>query len=344
MSSIKSAIPLIAVLLSLAVSGQAGSLNLVMVGDIMMATTYPDPRLPANQGKDIFKDVTAVLSDADVTMGNLEGVLLEGGTCTKQLVKGRSYAFRTPPDYCQRLVDAGFDFMNFANNHINDFGAEGIKSTIETLEEYGLAYGGPYARVGSLEVKGRSIAVVSFAFSPNCNSVLEIAKAQRLVAAQARDHDITIVSMHAGGEGAKYLHTVNENEYFLGGPRGNVVAFAHAVIDSGADLVWGHGPHVPRALELYQDRLIAYSLGNFFTWGFNLDDERGYAPILRATVDSTGVFLGGQIISTLQRSLQYPTLDTLHRAAKLMKRLANEDFPMTAPDMTDDGILRRPGR
>lgn len=317
----------------------AGSLSVIAVGDIMMGSNYPSKNLPPNQGRDLFKNVDATLMDADLALGNLEGTLLTGGVCTKKVQKGRCYAFRTPPDWAGNLLNAGFDFMNLANNHMNDFGAEGIKGTQNALSDVGLTYGGAYSKVGQFEINGNKIVIVSFSTSPNTNSVFEIPKAQRIVAEQAKLNDIIIVSFHAGGEGLKFLHTRDTFEYFMGWPRGNVVKFSRAVVDSGADFVWGHGPHIPRAMEIYNERLIAYSLGNFCTWGFNLGDERGYAPILKVVLDSTGVFQHGEIISAIQRTYKYLALDSLHRAAKLVKELSAQDFPDSAPIISDRGMI-----
>jgi hypothetical protein len=321
----------------------AGSLRVIAVGDIMMGSDYPVSVLPPNSGGDLYSNVTNILRSADLTLGNLEGVLLTGGVCTKKPAKGKVYAFRTPPHFAQNLAAAGFDFLNLANNHLNDFGIGGIESTMKTLDLHGIAYGGPAGRFGDFVVEGKKVVILCFATSPGTEQVLHIDAAQRRVAAAAQKSDIVIVSFHAGGEGLGYLHTRDTFEYFLGQPRGNVVEFAHAVIDSGADLVWGHGPHVPRALELYKDRLIAYSLGNFCTWGFNVADERGYAPVLKVVLDSTGVFMHGNVISLLQQQGKPLAVDTLHHAARLMRRLSTEDFPRSAPLIMIDGTILRLG-
>lgn len=315
----------------------AGSVSVIVVGDIMMGSDYPDKKLPPHNGSKLFANVSSILKDADLTLGNLEGTLLEGGVSTKQVEKGRCYAFRTPPGWAANLYDAGFDFLNLANNHMNDFGSGGIKGTTEALSLAGLKYGGAYKKVGQLNVNGIKVAVVSFSTSPNTNSVLEITKAQKIVAEQAQNNDIVIVSFHGGAEGLKALHTRNELEYFLGSPRGNLVKFSHAVIDSGADFVWGHGPHVPRAMEVYKDRLIAYSLGNFCTWGFNLTGELSYAPILKIEMDSSGVFQKGNIFSAIQKTYKPSEPDSVSRAAKLMKKLSEEDFPGSSPIIMVDG-------
>ncbi|GAI17725.1 unnamed protein product, partial [marine sediment metagenome] len=79
----------------------------------------------------------------------------------------------------------------------------------------------------------------------------------------------------------------------------------------------------------------AYSLGNFCTWGFNVSDERGFAPILKIVLDSTGVFRYGRIISAIQKSYQSLEFDILHRASNLIKKLSIEDFPNSTLQITD---------
>jgi hypothetical protein len=317
----------------------AGSVSMIFVGDIMMGSDYPDKKLPPYNGNQLFINVSSTLTKADLTLGNLEGTLLEGGVCTKEVKKGRCYAFRTPPDWAENLINAGFDFLNLANNHMNDFGPGGIKGTIRALTDVGLVYGGAYEKVGKFNVNGIKIAIVSFSTSPNTNSVLDITKAQQIVAEQAKQSDIVVVSIHGGAEGIKALHTLDVAEYFMDSPRGNLVRFSRAVIDSGADFVWGHGPHVPRALDIYKDRLIAYSLGNFCTWGFNLVGELGYAPILKVELDSSGVFKRGHIFSAIQKTYESPELDPLNRAGKLIKKLSEEDFPESGPVILDNGEI-----
>ena len=72
---------------------------------------------------------------------------------------------------------------------------------------------------------------------------------------------------------------------FYGENRGNAYAFARMAIDAGADVVLGSGPHVTRAVDLYKNRFIAYSLGNFCTYGmFNLDGPNGMAPLLALNI------------------------------------------------------------
>lgn len=244
-----------------------------------------------------------------------------------------------PPIFALNLSNAGFDFMNMANNHMNDFGAGGIASTIRVLDSFGIKSGGAYGKECEFVVDRFKIAILCFATSPNTRTIFEIKKAQHMVAQASRTNDLVIVSFHGGGEGSAYLHTRDTMEYFLGNPRGNVVKFAHAVVDSGADLVWGHGPHVPRALEIYKGRMIAYSLGNFCTWGFNLHAEKGYAPLIKLFLNQDGVFLHGRVFSAVQKPGHGVLLDSLDQAAKLIKKLSSEDFPDSSPEITEQGFI-----
>ncbi|MEO0292643.1 MAG: CapA family protein [candidate division WOR-3 bacterium] len=315
------------------------SISIIATGDIMMGSDYPYRKLPPENGKDLFKNVDSILKKGDITLGNLEGPLLKGGTCKKKIERGKVYAFRTPPEWAENLALSGFDFLNLANNHMNDFGYTGIQETIKALNSFGLQYGGPYGKVGNFNVKDLKIAIICFSTSPNSNSIFDIKKAQKIVAEYSRTNDIVVVSFHGGGEGTKFLHTYDTFEYFMGSPRGNVVKFARAVVDSGADFVWGHGPHVPRAIEIYKERLIAYSLGNFCTWGFNVVGELGYAPILKVELDSVGAFKKGKIYSAVQKPYNYPKLDSSFKAAKLIRKLSEEDFPESCPTILEDGEI-----
>jgi poly-gamma-glutamate capsule biosynthesis protein CapA/YwtB (metallophosphatase superfamily) len=119
------------------------------------------------------------------------------------------------------------------------------------------------------------------------------------------------------------------------------VKFSHAVIDAGADLVIGHGPHVPRALELYKNRLIAYSLGNFLTYqGIKITGDSGVVPILTVTLTADGRFKQGKIISARQYRPQGTQLDNTHKAAKMIEQLTQDDFPETSLYFSEKGSIK----
>ena len=312
------------------------------VGDIMLGTDFPEDRLPPEQGRQLFAATETILSAADITVGNLEGVFLTGGEPRKQCAdKNACYLFRMPPALADNLVQAGFDVLSLANNHARDFGEEGRDYTMRVLDSAGIGHSGRHGDIASWQVKNRRIVFIAFAPFIGAHDMLDISLAQKIVAEQAAVHDIVIISMHGGAEGEEMLHVPGKEEYFHGENRGDVKAFARAVIDAGADLVIGHGPHVPRALELYQDRLIAYSLGNFCTyWGINVRGPNGLAPILKVTLDGQGRFIKGHIDSYRQRRPLGPVLDKEGEAARLVSQLTHADFPSTPLLVGANGEIR----
>ncbi|HEX9137513.1 MAG TPA: CapA family protein [Nitrospirota bacterium] len=163
--------------------------------------------------------------------------------------------------------------------------------------------------------------------------------AQKIIQELKAVNDLVIVSFHGGAEGASAAHVTGEDEVFLGEERGNVVAFAKAVIDAGADLVIGHGPHVLRALDVYKDKLIVYSLGNFLTYErFNLDGPNGLSVILKARIDtSTGSFIDGELVPVKLVNEGIPVRDPKGRGITMIRKLTKEDIPGQKLSFADDG-------
>jgi poly-gamma-glutamate capsule biosynthesis protein CapA/YwtB (metallophosphatase superfamily) len=186
--------------------------------------------------------------------------------------------------------------------------------------------------VAEFEINGLKLGLAAFSFGPPPRSIIYPEKALEEIDLLSKKYDLLILSIHGGKEGGTALRTENEMEYFLDEPRGNLIQFAHEAIERGADLILGHGPHVPRAVEIYQDRLIAYSLGNFCTYrGMSLDKEKSYAPLLWVELGRNGEFVRGKIFSFIQIPPGGPKRDEAERAWALIKGLSQEDFPETSP-------------
>ena len=255
-------------------------------------------------------------------------MLVDGGEPGKKCSNPDAcYLFRSPTRYAEHFRDAGFDVLSLANNHARDFGEEGRTSTMEAIAAAGMLHSGREGDFASLERKGLRIAVLAYAVTKNSNLLLDYELAERTVREHAASHDIVIVSFHGGAEGQDATHLAFEEEEYYGEPRGDVVRFSRMVVDAGADLVIGHGPHVVRGMETYKGRLIAYSLGNFATYyGISVAGIKGLAPVLVATLDGEGRFIEGEIISTVQLRPAGPSIDESARALKLIRKLSGEDF------------------
>jgi poly-gamma-glutamate capsule biosynthesis protein CapA/YwtB (metallophosphatase superfamily) len=132
---------------------------------------------------------------------------------------------------------------------------------------------------------------------------------------------------HLGGEGDAYRHVKPGEEYFLGQDRGNSIAFTHAVIDAGADLVMGSGPHVVRGMQWYHGHLIAYSLGNFSGYDtIGLDEYTSISGILHVTLTASGAFVRGSITPLQLISPGIPQRDPARTAITFVNELSQEDF------------------
>lgn len=310
----------------------AETITVSAVGDIMMANTYNNNMLPEEDGAYLFADAESLLIHADIAIGNLECTMLNGGQTTKQTNGSTVYAFRTPEHYVANLKNAGFDIMNIANNHVRDFGNEGLNRTKDLLDSVGIQYTGFIGDIASMDIHGIKTAVVGYSIYSGMNSLLDIDRSKELMSELDSIYDIIIVTFHGGMESKDTLHTKDMTEYYYNENRGNLIKFSHAVIDAGADLIIGHGPHVPRAMEIYNDRLIAYSLGNFLTYtNVNTQGIAGYAPLLEVMLNDDGTLHNVNVHSFYQKKWHGVRRDPENRAFKLIKKLSIEDFPNSNP-------------
>ena len=317
------------------------TLTIAMTGDIMMGTTFPAVSLPANNGANLFKDTKAILQTADIAVGNLEGTLCDGGTSTKG-TGPNSYAFRTPTSYAPLLQDAGYDFLSMANNHANDFGPEGIESTERCLQQLDIKYAGISGHIESAVMERRGLRIGFCAFGHNSYTLkhTDLSLIKRILDELKEKSDIIVVSFHGGAEGRTKSHLPYGTETFLGENRGSLREMAHFCIDNGADVVYGHGPHVVRAVEVYHGRFIAYSLGNFCTpYGMSLTGISAYAPVIQITIEEDGRFLHGKIHSFQQIKGVGPRLDRQGDVARQIKLLSEEDFPHNEAHIDNEGNI-----
>lgn len=314
-------------------------LTLNAVGDIIPGTDYLGYRLPQDW-RYLFRSIQHQLADADLTFGNFESTLTTVPHSTKDPRRPMTFAFRTPPWYASVLKEAGFDVLNVANNHSFDFGEQGFAETIAHIETTGMKAIGRRGSIAFMPVGNTTVAFIGFSHLGQHNRVQDLEAAAALVQQAKAKADIVVVSFHAGKEGASATYTRDETEFFLSENRGNVVQFSHTVINHGADLVLGHGPHVPRALELYQGKLIAYSLGNFLGYrSLSTQGPLGVSLILTAHLNGQGDFLRGRIIPVALDPNGVPYLDDDFRAVVLVRQYTRRDFPQTPLQIDDLGYL-----
>jgi hypothetical protein len=307
-------------------------------GDIIMGAAPGG--LPPDNGRTFFTGVRGALH-SDLQMGNLEQPLTND-TGVSKCAPGSTncFAFRSPPSYANLLRDAGFALMNLANNHAYDFGPDGNRQTRAALDSVGVKHTGAPGEITVVNVKGLRVAVLGFAPYAWAQSLTDIPAASALVKRAQAAADLVVVQMHVGAEGDDKTHIRPGEETYLGEDRGDSMKFAHAVVDAGADLVVGHGPHVVRALEFYRGRLIAYSLGNFAGYkALHTDGVLKLGAILKVSLHRDGSYAGGSLVGTRMVSPGLPSVDPKQETLALLRSLCAGDLPSTGAKIGPDGTL-----
>ena len=314
----------------------AQPIDVTYVGDTVMGSLPYG--LPADGGASFFSQVDDLLA-GDIVLGNLEGTLTTRGSSKCGAGSSNCYAFRTPPSYARWLKDAGFTVMNLANNHANDYGPVGLSDTVAALRRVGIRNTGRPGTQATVTAGGQKVAILGFASYTWSDPLTDIAQAQRRVRQAARTAPIVIVTFHGGAEGSDKTHVPQGTETFLGENRGDLRRFTHAVIDAGADLVVGSGPHVMRGMELYKGRLVAYSMGNFAGYAvFSLGGVLSTSGVLQVTLNPDGTFRSGRLRPTqlVGEGTPAPGGD----GVALVRSLSSQDFGSRAPRIGANGVIR----
>ncbi|MDO4475473.1 MAG: CapA family protein [Lachnospiraceae bacterium] len=190
-----------------------------------------------------FNNVRSVLASDDITFGNLEGALSNGGTR-----KEKQFAFRGSPEYTAILTEGSVEAVTLANNHSADYGDQAYADTQTALEQAGIGWCSG-EQISFRDVNGIRVALIGiYALENGTEKLGEVE--QTIAAAKAQGAGLIVVGFHWSAEMAET-------------PDDSMVTLAHAAIDQGADMVVGHHPHVLQGIEEYNGKYIAYSLGNF---------------------------------------------------------------------------------
>ncbi|MDQ7906914.1 CapA family protein [Phytohabitans sp. ZYX-F-186] len=318
------------------------TISLSATGDIIMGNA--PGKLPPDGGDGFFAAVREALR-ADLVMGNLEEPITDDtGTGKCGPTSKNCFQYRVPPSYAGHLRDAGFELLNQANNHGHDYGPAGFRNTQQALEEYGLKHTGAPDEITVIDVEGVRVAVAGFSSYPWSNPLVDVDAAAAVVEEAAGLADIVVVQVHMGAEGAAMTHVKPGTEMYLGENRGDPIKFSHAMVDAGADLIVGHGPHVLRAMEFYKGRLVAYSLGNFAGGAGTLNKAGvlGLGGVLKVSLAADGSWGGGQLVSTYLDAGGKPAIDGDHRGAAAVRRLSRSDFPSSGAVLDVTGKITAP--
>lgn len=213
-------------------------------------------------GRDPFEYIKKdknLIDSYDVVIVNLEGPIIE---TNRALCQQKIYNFQFASNTPQRLKDAGITMVTIANNHANDCLRAGYVSTRKYLDQAGIPYIGNNTLDTSYvvqEIDGKKIAFIGMDATV---APIPIKNFYPLIKKLKSENDYVVVHIHWGTE---YLLTADNNQKSI----------AHSLIDSGADVVFGHHPHVIEPVEIYKGKAIFYSLGNFVFDQSGFEENRG---------------------------------------------------------------------
>jgi len=313
------------------------SVTIGWVGDTVLGSRHG---VPPDGGRDLLAGVRSRLKRPDVMVGNLEGVIGTRGVAKCPPQTPNCFAFQAPPEAARTLAWAGFDVLNLANNHANDYGPLGLQDSRRHLRDAGLAHTGAPGQVTLVRRDGITVAVLGFAAYPWAARLDDVPAAVKLVRQAGEQADVVVVTMHAGAEGTDQVRTPTGREIAYGEDRGDTRGFARAVVDAGADVVFGSGPHVIRGVELRRGAPIVYSTGNFAGYHtFPTTGVLALAAMVQVTVDARGRVRDGRWTPIRIVPPGRPTVDSeLEESTRLAAELSRTDF--SKPGLRASGRLR----
>lgn len=263
-----------------AAEGGEGDVRLVFGGDVTLAGWY-ERLADTDAAAWPFLRLRSYFGTADLVMVNCEAAITDRGVAAE-----KQFVFRMRPELVRAFSEGGVSLVTLANNHVCDYGREGLEDTIRYLDEVGIGHVGAGKDLAEARrpewrtMRGKKFAFLGYGnYSPATadrwgtayrypRHVEEDVRAAKIAGA-----DVIVVNFHWGNE-RDTSPTVRDRD------------MAHRAIDAGADVVVGHHPHVLQPTETYKGKVIAYSLGNF-VFGGNRNPGKDSA-LLEVTVAEDG--------------------------------------------------------
>ena len=294
----------------------AQNIQISAVGDLVFTPNEKFNSKALEQASIFFKQT-------DMAFANLEGPITDRGVLQKVSRAGHTYAFRFPVSTAKFLREADIDAVNIANNHIRDYGAQGVQDTIRYGHQQKIMAIGNKGSIFVKEIKGRRVGLMTFGYHNAQNDMKDFETVVASLQAAKAQTDLLVVAFHAGAEGAPAAHLTDGVETYLGENRGNPRAFAKLAIENGADAVIGFGPHVLRGAECVNGKPVLHSLGNFVSaGGLSIAGASSLTVIGQVAFGLDGTFLGARVIPMTFNVDKTPVFDPTARSVQMMNILS----------------------
>lgn len=285
-------------------------ISLMFFGD-MMLDRHVKTKIEKAGIEPIFKSLATEESrffmGSDIVSANLEGALTNNG---EHYPPEASIDFAIDPKLISQInQDYYFNFFTIANNHITDQGNRGVEETTKNLNDLGIKFAGcpdtifDDCSTNIITIADQRIAMVALSMVYNNFNLEEV---KQKISKLTPETDLVVVQIHWGVE---YSHNFNQQQQDI----------AHTLIDAGTDIIIGHHPHVVQGVEIYKNKPIFYSLGNFiFDQYFSQDTQEGLSVSIVYENNKYTIYLF-TIKSTNSELKQMTSLDKLD----FLKRIAS---------------------
>jgi cell wall-associated NlpC family hydrolase len=288
-----------------------GQINFGHKNDITQQANIPKDTIS------FFKNVNHITNDGNPTFTTIGTILIDKINSKNRIPLSKNAVCATS-DHAKTLYNNGFIAINSSNKNIGAYGFEGLASTADALRKSSIKFAGirSFCESTTINHKGLQIGFASFgntSYSPSINDSIKIVQTVNKLDSEC---DIVIIAFSIDNESSTYSNTTNKKSPYL-----NLAEkFAKISIDAGADIVYGDGENTPQGLELYNERLIIYGLGNFCTPTTNrYNNDTRCAPIISVKMYSNGTFHNAQIHSFIQQNRLGPIPDKEKNAVRIIK-------------------------
>lgn len=282
-------------------------------------------------GQDYFFDgVRDIFEQDDFTLINLECVLTES---TDRVEK--TWNLKGKPEYVGIMTGSSVEGCSLGNNHTLDYGQQSLTDTENVLDQAGIVYGYNEHVATYTTESGIVIGIVSANLLAQTDEVAEYIH-DGITKLREEGADLVIACCHWGIEGDHYPNDYQKTT-------------AHKIIDWGADLLIGNHPHVLQGVELYNGKIICYSLGNF-CFGGNRNPQVKDTAIFQQTFtfvdgglqnDVSAKMIPCMISSTDTRNDFQPTVAAGERKAKIIENLNTYNEPYSQARLDAEGTIYR---
>ena len=230
----------------------------VSKGPVITFSLLGDVFLGDTEALHLSSELNEVLQKSQFRFANLEGPICDSES-EKRECRGNQetcYFNKMPSSVSDVFKNWGIDAFSLANNHVFDFGRKCFDETKIHLSKVKIQYSGEKGTVAKFNHQGLNVVFLAFHSSPWANDIYDLKSSLELIRKTKNENDIVVVSIHAGAEGAKAKVLPLGEEFDFGERRGNINLFAKQAVEAGADIVFGHGPHVLRKIEVYKKKII----------------------------------------------------------------------------------------